>query len=106
MNSSVDLALVALRRVVEVEALALGEDAVADLEDLRVGVDAVDGDADQVGGADPLAGDPLALHQRTHGVQPVAVGAGALELLRGRGLVHLRLEVAPRPPGSDRRGSR
>ncbi len=61
--------------------MALGEHPVADLEDLRVGVLAVDRDADQVGGLERLAGDPLALHQRAHGGQPVAVDRRALELL-------------------------
>ena len=68
----------ALALVVEVEALALGEDPVADLEDLRVGVGALDGDADQVGGADRAAGDLLALEQRPDRPQPVAVEGGPL----------------------------
>ncbi len=81
MNSSVDLGEVAFAFVVEVEALALGEDAVADLEDLGVGVGALDRDADQVGGADRAAGDALALEQRADRFQPVAVDRRALEFL-------------------------
>ena len=81
MNSSATSAGLALGLVVEVEALALGEDAVADLEDLGVGVGALDRDADQVGGADRAAGDPLALEQRADRLQPVAVQRRALELL-------------------------
>ena len=47
-----DLGRLALALVLEVEALALGEDPVADLEDLGVGVGALDRDPDQVGGPD------------------------------------------------------
>ena len=93
MNSSATSAELAFGLVVEVEALALGEDAVADLEDLGVGVGALGGDPDQVGGADRAAGDPLALEQRLDRLQAVAVQRGALELLRRRGLLHLRLLV-------------
>ena len=66
------LGLVALGRVGEVEAVALGEDPVADLEDLRVGLGALDRDSDQVGVVERLAGDAAALHQRAHGLEPVA----------------------------------
>ena len=48
MNSSVTSFVADLADVVEVEALAVGEDPVADLEDLRVGLGAVDRDRDQV----------------------------------------------------------
>ena len=89
-----DLGRLALGLVVEVEALALGEDAVADLEDLGVGVGALDSDADQVGGADRAAGDALALEQRADRLQPVAVQGGTLELMRRGRLVHLAPLVA------------
>ena len=79
-----DLGRLALGLVLEVEALALGEDPVADLEDLGVGVGALDRDPDQVGGADRAAGDPLALEQRADRLQAVAVQRGALELLGRR----------------------
>ena len=81
---------VAFAFVVEVEALALGEDAVADLEDLGVGVGALDRDADQVRGPDRAAGDALALEQRADRFQPVAVERRPLEFLRLRGLRHFR----------------
>ena len=89
-----DLGDVALALVVEVEALALGEDAVADLEDLRVGVGPLDRYPDQVSGAHLLTRDALALHQRLDGGEPVAEERGPLELLGLGGLVHLLLEVA------------
>ena len=83
-----------LALVVEVEALALGEHPVADLEDLGVRLLALDGDADQVGGPDLLAGHLLALHQRADRGQPVAEQRRPLELLGGRGLLHLLAQVA------------
>ncbi len=89
MNSSATSASVAFALVLEVEALALGEDAVADLEDLGVGVGALDRDADQVGGPDRAAGDALALEQRADRFQAVAVERRALEFLGLRGLGHL-----------------
>ena len=89
-----DLGLVALGLVVEVEALPVGEHAVADLEDLRVGVGPLGGDRDRVERADRRVRDALALEQRAHRLQPVAVGGGLLELLLGRGRVHRLLEVA------------
>jgi hypothetical protein len=61
------LPLVALRPVVEVEALALGEHSVAHLEDLGVCVAAVHRDPDQVGRADSLARHPLPLEQGPDG---------------------------------------
>ena len=79
-----DLGQLALALVLEVEALALGEDPVADLEDLGVGVGALDRDPDQVGGADRAAGDPLALEQRADRLEAVAVDRRPLEFL-GRG---------------------
>ena len=85
-----DLGRLALGLVLEVEALALGEDPVADLEDLGVGVGPLDRDADQVGGADRAAGDALALEQRADRLQPVAVQRRALEFLGAGGLLHLR----------------
>ena len=83
-----DLGEVAFALVVEVEGLALGEDAVADLEDLGVGVGTLGGDADQVGGPDRAAGDALALEQRADRFEAVAVERGALEFLGRRGLGH------------------
>ena len=88
------LGLVALGLVGEVEAVALGEHPVADLEHLRVGLRALDRDRDQVGRVERLAGDRAPLHQRAHRLEPVAEDGGALELLGGRGLGHLALEVA------------
>ena len=79
-----------LARVLEVERLAVGEHAVADLEDLRVGVDAVDRDGDRVDRADRVVGDALALQQRAHGAQPVALQRRLLVLLRLGGGVHAR----------------
>ncbi len=100
------LGQVAFGLVVEVEALALGEDPVAHLEDLGVGVGALGGDADQVGGADRAAGDALALEQRLDRLQPVAVQGGALELARCRRRPPSSPARRPRPGGSGRRGSR
>ena len=88
------LRLTALALVRQVEALALGEHAVADLEHLGVRPRPLDGDRDQVGRLERLARDAAALHQRPNRLQPVAVGRRALELLGGRRLVHLALEVA------------
>ncbi len=88
------LGLVALARVREVEAVALGEDPVAHLEDLRVGVGALDGDPDQIGALGRLRGDAAALHQRPDRLQAVAVDRRPLELLRAGRLGHLALEVA------------
>src|SRR5262249_40821570 len=88
------LALAALGLVGQVEALALGEDAVANLEDLRVRAAPLGRARDQVGRPQRLAGDAAALHQRPDGGEPVAVDGGALELLGGRGLGHLALEIA------------
>ena len=80
-----------LAAVVEVEALALGEDSVADLEDLGVGVGPLGRDADQVGGADRAAGDALSLEQRADRLQAVAVQRRALVLVRVGRLLHLAL---------------
>ena len=64
---------VLLGRVVEVEGLAILEHPVADLEDLGVGLGALDRDGDGVVGARALVGDALALEQRAHRLQPVAL---------------------------------
>ncbi len=84
---------VALGLVGEIEGLAVGEDAVADLEDLGVGVGAVERDRDSVERADRLAGDALALEQRAHGAQAVALERRLLELLRGGRRAHAGLQV-------------
>jgi hypothetical protein len=88
-----DLRQLALALVLEVEALPLGEDAVADLEHLGVGVGPLDRDPDQVGGADRPARDLLALEERADRLQPVAVDRRPLEILGGGGLLHLLLLV-------------
>ncbi len=88
------LGLAALALVGEIEAVTLGEDPVAHLEHLRVGAAALHRDRDQVGAVERLAGDAAALHQRAHGLEPVAVDRRPLVLLgRGR-LGHLAIEVA------------
>ena len=100
------LALLALAGVLEVEALAVGEHAVADLEHLRVGVRALGGHGDRVERAHRRVRDPLALEQRAHGLQLVAVLGGLLELL----LLGRPSSSPGRAPsrcgGSGRRGSR
>ena len=83
-----DLVLAAPGAVLEVEALAVGEHAVAHLEHLRVRVRALDRDGDHVERADRLVCDPLALEQRPHRPQPVAEDRRLLELLRLRGVLH------------------
>ena len=80
--------------VVEVEALAVGQHAVADLEDLGVGLALVHGHRDRVERADGLVGHPLALEQRVHRAQPVALPRGILEALLGRRLAHRFLQRA------------
>ena len=80
--------------VVEVEALAVGEHAVADLEDLGVGLAVADRDRDRVERARAVVGDPLALEQRADRPQAVALAGGVLEALLGRGQLHLVLELA------------
>ncbi len=85
---------VAARGVVEVEALPVREDAVADLEDLRVGLIVGDGDRDRVERAGRLVGDALALEQTAHGSQTVALARRVLEALLVRGLLHRSLELA------------
>ena len=89
-----DLGDPALGLVVEVEALAVGQHPVADLEHLGVGLALVDRDRDRVERPDRLAGDALALEQRVHGPQPVALPRGILEPLLGRRLAHRPLERA------------
>ena len=101
-----DVGDVAPGLVVEVEALAVGEHAVADLEDLRVGLALGDRDRDRVERADRLVGDPLALEQRADRAQPVALARGVLEALLGGGLPHRPLERRARSPGSGRTGKR
>ena len=86
------LALVAPAGVLEVEALAVGEHAVADLEHLGVGVGALGGHRDRVERADRRVRDALALEQRAHRLQLVAELRRLLELLLGGGLLHPLLE--------------
>jgi hypothetical protein len=100
------LGRVALDLVGQVERLAVRQDAVADLEDLAVRVRAGDGDADRVERADRLVGDALALEERAHGLQAVALDRGLLELVDRGGLVHPRLEARARPRGSGPGGTR
>src|ERR1019366_6322307 len=78
----------------EVERLAVGEHAVAYLEDLRVGVLTGERDGDRVECADRGAGDPLALQQRAHGGQPVALDGSLLELLGRRRGAHPLFQLA------------
>src|SRR3954447_12970865 len=89
-----DLAHAALLDVVQVERLAVAQHAVAQLEDLGVGVGAVGGHRDDVDRAVRVVGDALALQERPHGRQPVALQRGLLELLLGGRVLHPRLEVA------------
>ena len=99
-----DLRRAALGLVGEVERLAVGEHAVAHLEDLRVGVAPVERDGDRVERADRLVGDALALEQRAHGAQPVALDRRLLELFGRRGGAHALLELAldlPEAPGEE-----
>jgi hypothetical protein len=84
----------ALGLVGQVEGLPVGQHPVSHLEDLCVGVHAVDGDGHRIQGADRLVGHPLALEQRAHRAQPVALQRRLLELLRLGGRVHALLEVA------------
>ena len=85
---------VVLALVVEVEGLAVGEHAVADLEDLRVGLRPVDRDGDRVVGARAVVGDALALEQRAHRLQPVALDRRLLVVLLAGGEEHPVLELA------------
>ena len=82
------------RLVVEVEALAVGQHAVADLEHLGVGLALVHGDGDRVERPDGLVGHALTLEQRVHRAQPVALPRRILEALLGRRLAHRFLERA------------
>ena len=82
------------RLVLEVEALAVGEHAVAHLEDLRVGLGALDRDRDRVERADRLVGDALALEQRADRPQAVALARRLLEALLGGGVPHRALDRA------------
>ena len=94
MNSSATSGEIALGLVREVEGLAVGEHPVAHLEDLRVGLGAVERDGDRVERADRLVGDALALQQRAHRAQAVALERRLLVLLGGRRRLHPRLQVA------------
>src|SRR4029079_16654324 len=78
----------------EIEALALGEHAVADLEDLRVRILALDSARDQVGAAQRAPRHHLALHHAGDRIQPVAEESCPLEVLGLGGFLHLLLEVA------------
>ena len=95
------LALLTLRGVLEVEALPVGQHAVADLEYLRVRVRALRRHGDRVEGAHGCVGDALPLEQRPHRLQLVPVLGCLLELLlRGRlahPLVERLLDVAVAP---------
>ena len=51
-----------------------------------------DGHGEHVAGLRADVVGDLALGQVAHGGQPVAVAGGLLELVRGRGLLHLRLQ--------------
>ena len=95
------------RLVVEVEALAVAEDAVADLEDLRVGLGARRrATATASNGPDGLVGDPLALEQRADRLQPVALDRRLLEVLLAGVRSTSALEVALDLACSGRRGTR
>ncbi len=99
-----DLGLRAPRAVLEIEALPVRQHAVPDLEHLRVRVRSVHRHGEHVDRADRAARHALALEQRTHGPQPVAVDRRLLELLRLRGPRHGLLEVAldlPVPAGEE-----
>ncbi len=87
-----DLGDLAAGRVVEVEALAVREHAVADLEHLRVGLAVGHRHRDRVERPVRLVRDPLALEQRAHGAQPVALARGVLEALLGGRQLHLLVE--------------
>ena len=77
-----DLGEGALGLVGKVERLAVGEHPVAHLEHLRVGLGAVERHGHGVERADRLACDALALQQRAHCAQAVALERGLLVLLR------------------------
>ena len=89
-----DLGLAALALVGEIEALPLGEHAVAYLEYLGVRPGSLHRHRDQVGGLERLARDAAALHERAHRLEAIAIGGGALELLGVCRLGHLALQVA------------
>ena len=104
MNSSATSAGGALGLVREVERLPVGEDAVADLEHLGVGVAPVERDGDRVEGADDAARHALALEQRAHGLQAVALQRGLLELLRGgRGIMRCSSSRSMSPKRPERK---
>ena len=96
---------VVLALVVEVEGLAVGEHAVADLEDLGVGLRRVDREGDRVVGAGAVVGDALALEQRAHRLQAVALDRRVLVVLLAGGEEHPVLELAldlAEAPGQER----
>src|SRR6195952_1027840 len=79
--------------------------ARAGLELLRVGVGAVDGHRDRVVGARGVVGDALALEQRAHGLQAVALDRRLLVVLLAGGEEHAVLELAldlAEAPGEER----
>ena len=79
-----------LALVLQVEGLAVAEHAVADLEDLGVGLGPLDLDGHRVVRAGALVGHALALQQRAHGLQAVAVERRRLVVLLAGGEVHAR----------------
>ena len=96
-----DLGLRAPGAVLEIEALPVRQHAVPDLEDLGIRVGAVHGDGEHVDRADRSARHALALEQRAHGPQAVAVDRRLLELLRlcssRHGLLQVALDLAVAP---------
>ena len=100
------LGLVAPGLVLEVEALAVGQDAVAHLEDLRVGVGVLHRHRDRVHRAHRLVGHALALQQRPDRLQLVAEARGLLELLLRPPPPACRAPARARSRGSGRTGSR
>ena len=87
------LSLVPAGCVRQIEALPLGEDAVADLEDLCVRRVFLGRDRDDVRVVHGFSRHAPALHQRAHRVEAVAIDGRALELLRLRRLLHLAGQI-------------
>src|ERR1700691_357631 len=73
--------------------MTIGEDAIAHLEDLGVCVAGIGGDGDRVERADRALGDALALHQRAHCAQTIALERGLLVVLGSGGRAHALLEI-------------
>ena len=102
------LGLVAARLVLQVEALAVGQHAVAHLEHLGVGRGVLGRHGDRIQRAHRLVGHALALQQRAHRPELVTQLRRRLELLVGRRGLHpllqlpLDLAVAPGQEGDDR----